>query len=227
MREIASRYSFSESYIGQINSGTKKKLANETYPLRDTNRNFNIDSKILNEITKLLNDTELKQEDIAKMYNISRKTVTFINNGNTFYRSEINYPIRKNKVNTNDFKILNDIINTSITFNQLSIKHSVRLDRIYRLNSGEASKKLYEEYEKENNTIINFPARNTNYGLDEEYEKCIKLLTNCKYLSYIEIQEKTGINRKTISNYNNGKVKKFNEYALKHHNIENFPILNF
>lgn len=56
------------------------------------------------EIIKLLAETSLTQEEISNLYNISQRTVSSINNGETWKRENVVYPIRNenkiNKINT-------------------------------------------------------------------------------------------------------------------------------
>lgn len=55
------------------------------------------------EIIKLLSETTMSQEEIGLLYNVSQRTVSSINLGETWRRNNVSYPIRDNKRNGNIF----------------------------------------------------------------------------------------------------------------------------
>ena len=58
------------------------------------------------------------KKDIAKKYNVSRTTITAINNGQNFYQNDIDYPIRKQDQHSKPIKMIE--ITTGKTFKEFS-----------------------------------------------------------------------------------------------------------
>lgn len=56
---------------------------------------FTIDKEILNEIYSDIKEDKLTFDEIAEKFDLSRRTITRINQGYTHFSNEINYPIRK------------------------------------------------------------------------------------------------------------------------------------
>lgn len=92
--EIAEETNYSESSIRRINSGLLWYDENTVYPIRIENTASFKKERMENIVYDLLNSS-LTQKDIAKKYNVSRTTITAINNGQNFYQDNIDYPIRK------------------------------------------------------------------------------------------------------------------------------------
>lgn len=68
------------------------------------------------QIIKYLSTTVISQQDLAQMFNVSQRTISSINTGETWIQEDINYPIRKsgivNKfkgIDTNSLKIEDEI----------------------------------------------------------------------------------------------------------------------
>ena len=64
------------------------------YPIRKENTKIDRNKRAKMIINDLLN-TDLTQKEIALKYNVSRTTVTAINNGQNFIDNNLNYPLRK------------------------------------------------------------------------------------------------------------------------------------
>lgn len=54
-----------------------------------------IDDEQLSEIISYLQNSELSQQEIAKLFNVGEDTISEINQGKTRYQKDIEYPIRK------------------------------------------------------------------------------------------------------------------------------------
>lgn len=94
MKEIASRYNISIDQIYRINTGESWSKSNEKYPLRKKNR---LEQEELDAIIWYLQNTQITQKDIGKLFNRTRTAITAINNGANYFDSSINYPIRKGR----------------------------------------------------------------------------------------------------------------------------------
>lgn len=82
--EIAAQMKYSDSSIRRINSGLLWYDENTVYPIRIENTASFKKERMENIVYDLLN-SGLTQKDIAKKYNVSRTTITAINNGQNFH----------------------------------------------------------------------------------------------------------------------------------------------
>lgn len=94
IREIASQYNISIDQIYRINTGEAWSVPNETYPIRRKNR---LEQEELEAIIWYLQNTEITQKDIGKLFKRTRTAITAINNGNNYFNPNIDYPIRKGR----------------------------------------------------------------------------------------------------------------------------------
>lgn len=94
IEEIAEKTKYNASSINRINKGELWFKENLTYPLRAKITKSFLHEQALNIINDLKNTT-LTQKEIAKKYNVSRTTVTAINNGQNHKQNNLSYPIRK------------------------------------------------------------------------------------------------------------------------------------
>lgn len=90
--EIARENQIDSLMVYQINKGIRYQKENIEYPIR-------LNGERISQITleKIFNDllnNELKFSDIEKKYNLSKATLNRINNGKTYFRDYISYPIR-------------------------------------------------------------------------------------------------------------------------------------
>ena len=108
------------------------------------------------EVKKLLMETKLTYKEIAKQVGTTFYSVCGISLGDSFYDSNLKYPLRNNKRPANvDEKmfneIVNELLNTKMNFNDIAQKHNVAICTINRINNGK-----YEKYLKDG---ISYPIR--------------------------------------------------------------------
>ena len=92
--EIAKQTNYNETSIRRINSGVLWYDENIAYPIRIENTASFKKERMENIVYDLMN-SDLTQKQIAAKYNVSRTTITAINNGQNFHKDDIDYPIRK------------------------------------------------------------------------------------------------------------------------------------
>ena len=114
-------------------------------------------TKQANEIQQKILNSNLSFVTLANNYNVSPSCISDINIGRTFYNNELKYPLRTGRehseLNRETFnKIVNDLKNTKITFNDIAIKNNVKPYTIGIINRGLHSFCLKEE---------NYPLRKT------------------------------------------------------------------
>lgn len=92
-KDIIDRFHLNASTINRINNGDLWREEGETYPIADYK---NLSKQTILEIVDKLQNTNLKQREIAELYDVTRSEVTNINNGyNPNLRVKgITYPIR-------------------------------------------------------------------------------------------------------------------------------------
>lgn len=145
---IKNRTGVSISHISEINTGKRRRDRNRTYPINEMTRGRKINSKELQEIIELLKTTQITCAEIGKKYNVSSGAIQRINNGSVQRKSNIDYPIRKRVVPHKKHtlttveldELCNDIINTNIPFNQLSVKYNISVTTVYNINKGTSRK---------------------------------------------------------------------------------------
>lgn len=145
---IKNRTGVSISHISEINTGKRRRDRNRTYPINEMTRGRKINSKELQEIIELLKTTQITCAEIGKKYNVSSGAIQRINNGSVQRQSNIDYPIRKRVVPHKKHtlttieldELCNDIINTNIPFNQLSVKYNISVTTVYNINKGTSRK---------------------------------------------------------------------------------------
>lgn len=141
--DILSDYTFiTRCQINRINNGKVWFDKNLKYPLKNVENQ--ISNNVVSDIIYDLQKTTIKQKDIAKKYNVSRTTVTAINNGdNGHFVDGIDYPIRKSRCvgkPTDNENIVNciiqDLMNESMTYKKLKEKYNISEASIHDINVG-------------------------------------------------------------------------------------------
>ena len=95
---IAQNYHIPIKVIRDINNGRKfAEYGNFTYPIRSKNirNNKQLTIKDVENILFLLQNTEKSMEEIGKMYQLHRDTISKINQGKTYLIKDFSYPARK------------------------------------------------------------------------------------------------------------------------------------
>ncbi len=91
-KEIAKTLQVSRSFVTMVNIGQNHYDENEDYPIRKSpyNKNSNIE-----EIRKMIINTQIPLNQIAKKFQVSKQVVYDINRGNTYWQEKYTYPLRK------------------------------------------------------------------------------------------------------------------------------------
>lgn len=110
--------------------------------------------KDIETIINLLQNTSVSMANIAREYECSRATIERLNSGETYYNSELNYPIRKNtqivkasfnngnsSLNEDQLKALYyDLQFTQIPMGDLAIKYNIARNTLSNINNGKTYK---------------------------------------------------------------------------------------
>lgn len=159
-KQLAKEYDMDITCIHDINQGRAWKRDYLTYPIRLGK--MKRAEEIHPQIRDLLLNTKIPQKEIAKQFNISQQTVSEINMGKKGYVQNLEYPLRKNNGIEQKMtcispgfadEICSDILNTSLSFQQISKKYEVPYSLVLNLNSGKAKKYRNEQKYK-------YPLRN-------------------------------------------------------------------
>lgn len=114
------------------------------------NSSANFDETTFNQIVELIQNTDIPLYQIANQFNCSRNCIFRINKGISYHSSRLNYPLRKEKYvvqngvnNPNAILTLQsekglkeDLINSTLTFKELSKKYSISESVITNFNRG-------------------------------------------------------------------------------------------
>lgn len=159
--------------------------------------NENTQNKLTNtqaiQIIEQLRDSDESQSIIANEWNISETLLSNINQGLRYRQENINYPIRKNYKQFEDYtQLINDIMYTTISFTKLQEKYGYGYSTIKKINEG----RLW----KQNN--FSYPLRK----IDKHLEKGLQIIDLLKNsaLSMSEIAQILKCNRTTVSRVNQG-----------------------
>lgn len=170
IKDLAQKYNISAEAISEINQGKRYFNTKYSYPLRPDTRftseqmkginginkeasKFN--QKELDEIIRLLKESKVSLESIAKQFNCCTTTISHINNGIHYPNPSLNYPIRKQKKTTTKiteeelqliFKLLKE---TQKSYTAIGQQIGLSSSTISRINSG--------KYHHQEN--VNYPIR--------------------------------------------------------------------
>ena len=187
--------------------------------------NSKIPKKDVKEIRKLLEETNLSMLKIAEKFaNCNSSIISDINCGETWYDPSISYPIRpvgfNKKINFSNDEILeiHNLLRTELSTKDIAKKFNCHPFTITKINKGETYKILNEN---------NYPIRDGKYKKtdDEIVLEITNLLLDTDY-TQIQIAEKVGVNRKIVSNINNGKYYSRDKLHSINFRINSFPIRN-
>lgn len=178
----------------------------------------------IQQIYKDLKDCKETMTDIARKYNIDLSSLSYINNGKTYFHSSEIYPIRngfqkikkgiENHNSKFDEAILNKIFSllkeNNLTMKAIANKFNVAESTIHNINNGTT-------YIRENET---YPLRKSKTGSKKLSESQVQLiieqLRKESKKSMCKIAENFNVSAKTISAINCGTI-----YKQKN---ENYPI---
>lgn len=160
LQEIAQEFNIDYSQLVEFNNGRTHYKDWLSYPLR-VSKELRVKNIVPNIIHDLLNTT-VSQKDIARKYNVSAMTVSYINTGKRHKQEELSYPLRKNtKKNPVGFTCLSpDLVKTireelaltTLSLNKIGQKYEVPAPTVAGINNG-SIKKYRDE-------TIKYPIRN-------------------------------------------------------------------
>lgn len=143
-KEINDRTGVSISHISEINTGKRRKDYTRHYPINEMTCGRKLNDMQIQEIISLLKSSTKTAQEISLLYNVSESTINGINNGKRYKQKNLSYPIR-NRITTTKNKrltqnelllLIDDIINTNISFAQLAIKYNISTTTVYNINKG-------------------------------------------------------------------------------------------
>ena len=169
-----------------------------------------LSSNDIQSLTHLLQTTTLSLADIAKKYGLTRTTVCDFNKGKTYYRENIDYPIRKDnpigKLSKKDVEeIINILKNSKRSFKDIGLDYNVEARAISRINQGIFHKQANEKYPLRQNS--------KNKISQEQLLLIIDLLQNT-HLSLREIAKYSDISLAVIIGIKNGTTKAYRQKDL-------------
>lgn len=176
------------------------------------------------QVYKDLIDNKLSLQEIADKYEMHLSSISYLNNGHTYFHSTINYPIRKTKpkvagINSGNSKFSQEDIeniwkllqfNPELSMKQIADKYGVWPGTIQNINQG----KTYI------NPNLTYPLRESKTGKrklsNEQVFQIISEIKNNPKESLASIGRRLNIPSKTISSINCGTIYRQDN--------ENYPI---
>lgn len=200
-KEIAKQYNLkSEQTIRDINRGILYREKTISYPIRPQRNAFARERAI--KVIDDLKNTNMNFNQLAEKYNCSSVCISNINTGRITIEGE-EYPIRKNTRKGQKFSketiisIYNDILNSNMTWKELSEKYNCNMKVFQHINQGKTNR--LEGY--------TFPlrAKPTKKKGNPHLEEIIDLLLNSD-MTFEDIGRKFNISGKTVSDINYGRT---------------------
>ena len=179
--------------------------------------------KQLNKLIYDLQYTQLSYSQLSDKYDLSKSSIYEINNGKTYFNSEISYPIRTNK-NPRDalsdkqvLEIIELLKSSYLSYEEIGSQYGVEARAISRINRGVFHKQTSEAYPIRIGKLGNNTPK-LSYG---QVTEIIDLLVNST-LSLRQIAKKFGVEYKDILGIKNGTTKLYRkkdlEYPLRSNN---------
>lgn len=129
-KEIADKYNVLPTYVSSINTGLRYARPDIVYPIRRR-----MDVKTAAEV--ILKNNLMTFEEISKKFNYSLTFLKKINAGNGNYRIEgLSYPLRPTYEKVPKDLIINDLLTTDLSYDELATKYNVCKKSITRINNG-------------------------------------------------------------------------------------------
>lgn len=98
LEEISKQTTIKLPYLRQINRGATYKHDGINYPIRKLSKGSkSLTLSQVNEIYNLIIHSDKSFKDIALMYNVQQKTISGINCGTTYKKSNFTYPLRETR----------------------------------------------------------------------------------------------------------------------------------
>ena len=209
--KLAEEYHISYGVINEINQGHTYYNKELHYPLRNSNK-YSKDK--LNQITYALKyELDKSLTDIAQEYEIDKSFLNDINQGHSYYREYLTYPIRKGKMK-NAEEIYPQIKNLLLTSNipQKDIAKQFNCSRqiVSDINCGRTGYDKTLKYPLRNEEILHHTCLSPN--LLKQIEDDIKNSD----LSMAAIGRKYEVPSPTICKINNGQIKKYYNSEYKY-----------
>lgn len=189
-------------YINQYQSNDSNYGYNLTLGGQMTHCSKYNKSQVLKVIQDIKNFPNKTLSKIAQENNMTIETVSDINNGDTWYMSDENYPIRKcvmkDLLTKEDVIEIKNMLSRGVSSTKIGQIFNVSTTNITNINHG----KIYKE---PNEIYPIFKATNSRPNLTmREIQEIINYLITTDY-NYTQISEILHIGRKTISNIDTGK----------------------
>ena len=173
--------------------------------------------KQLNELIYDLQYTQLSYSQLSDKYDLSKSSIYEINNGKTYFNSEISYPIRTNKnprgalSDKQVLEIIELLKSSYLSYEEIGSQYGVEARVISRINRGIFHKQTSETYPIRIGKLGN----NTPKLSYEQVTEIIDLLVNST-LSLRQIAKKFGVEYKDILGIKNGTTKLYRKKDLEY-----------
>ena len=147
--EIKEITGISIEHLSEINTGKRHFDENEVYPLNIMTRGRKTTEEEVNNIYILLKEGQLTIREISKKINVNESIISSINIGQCFKRENESYPLRqkvysktRHVLKENELmELINDLVNTTISFSELSKKYNIGITTVHNINKGRTRKK--------------------------------------------------------------------------------------
>lgn len=139
--EISKLYNVNPSTISDINNGDTWHFEEYNYPIINKNNKRNFSEEEIQDIYKKLREG-LSTKVIGDYYQVSKTTISNINNGKIYIHKDMEYPVYKalnssKHLETNQIKeILQLLQNTNLNYTQISERLNVGRKTVSNINNG-------------------------------------------------------------------------------------------
>lgn len=176
--KIADMLNVKFSFVCDVNRGKRNYSGSSSYtfPIRKNVSRTVLDDRLVGEIVRLLKTSDMTADQIGESLGIPGYTVGQINRGKSSFcrRLQEAFPIRKTphrnalsaqaicaKISEEELKeIIDLLINTSVSFEEIAKRYNISKDSVKRINCGETWKNYTASYklpirqnQKQNSTM--------------------------------------------------------------------------
>ena len=212
LTKIAEIYSVNPSTVIEINNGTAYYSENLNYPLRECRLS---EEKFKQLVYSLKYEYDKNFDDLSKEYSLDKSCISEINQGISYHKDWLTYPLRKGKTKNPLYSCWKDIIdllkNTNLQQKDIAKQFNVGCAAVSNINLGRSYRQNNLEYPIRKNYQYNKIRKSFSPSEICEIEKLLK-----SDLSIRKIAERFETCFTTIADINNGQIKKYHKENIEY-----------
>lgn len=212
LRKIANIYNVGYSTVFEINNGTAYYNENLKYPLRENRLS---DEKFKQLVYSLKYEHDKNLNDLSKEYKLDKSCISEINQGTSYHKDWLEYPLREGKTKNPLYNCWEEIIellkNTDMQQKDIAKKYNVACGAISNINLGRSYRQKDIEYPIRENYQYKKIRKSFSPSEICEIENLLKT-----DLSIKKIAQRFETCFPIIADINNGQIKKYHKDNIEY-----------